>query len=126
MSNLIEVKGPQAETYASVKQPRAMSEAKVKDEIKGFLKTLMPYCWWFMPSMMGYGRKGIPDFIGCYKGAFFSIEAKAHAKSEHSPWQIREAQKIQDALGAHWLVHVENLSAFKANFVEYMERRAIQ
>ena len=33
--------------------------------------------WYFMPVPMGVGIAGIHDFIGHYKGKFFSIEAKA-------------------------------------------------
>lgn len=71
-------------------------EAKVKAEVK---KVLIEYgCWYFMPSMNGYGRAGIPDFIGCYKGLFFAIEAKAPMgrMTEH---QKREMDAIWKADG---------------------------
>lgn len=75
-------------------------EGKVKDEIKAFLDSLGAECWYFMPMMMGYGRKGIPDFIGCYKGRFFSIEAKAPGKAANlTPWQAREKSAIMQASG---------------------------
>ena len=71
-------------------------EAKVKAEIK---KVLAEYeCWYFMPSMNGYGRAGIPDFIGCYNGAFFAIEAKS-ANGKLTPNQEREIAAIQQASG---------------------------
>lgn len=67
-------------------------EAKTKHQIK---KVLQRYgcCpagkemeqkdsigWYFMPSASVYGVGGIPDFIGCYCGVFFAIEAKAPGK----------------------------------------------
>ena len=36
--------------------------------------------WYYMPVQAGLGVKGVPDFIGCYKGKFFSIETKAPGK----------------------------------------------
>ena len=68
-------------------------EAKVKADIK---RVLAEYdCWYFMPSMNGYGRSGIPDFIGCYQGVFFAIEAKAK-NGKVTPNQARELQALID------------------------------
>ena len=50
-------------------------------------------CWYFMPMMNGYGRTGIPDFVGCYKGKFFAIEAKAEGGTV-TPNQQRELLAI--------------------------------
>ena len=50
-------------------------------------------CWYFMPTMSGYGRSGIPDFVGCYKGQFFAIEAKAEGGAV-TPNQQRELLAI--------------------------------
>ena len=71
-------------------------EGKVKAEIK---KILADYnCWYFMPMMNGYGRSGIPDFVGCYKGQFFAIEAKSESGAL-TPGQEREAVAIHTAGG---------------------------
>ena len=71
-------------------------EGKAKAGIK---KVLAEYdCWYFMPSMNGYGRSGIPDFVGCYKGQFFAIEAKAQ-DGKLTPNQEREAVAIHTAGG---------------------------
>lgn len=67
-------------------------EKKVKEEIRTLLK--QRGAWFFMPQMTGYGRAGIPDFICCYKGQFFAIEAKATA-GICTPPQTRELQAIQ-------------------------------
>ncbi|MCI0557067.1 MAG: Holliday junction resolvase RecU [Nitrososphaera sp.] len=50
-------------------------EGKVKAEIKAALKALGPNCHFFMPVQTGYGQRAV-DFIGCYKGRYFAIEAK--------------------------------------------------
>jgi hypothetical protein len=71
-------------------------EGKVKAEIK---KVLAEYgCWYFMPAMNGYGRSGIPDFIGCYKGVFFAVEAKS-ANGKLTPNQEREVAAMLAAGG---------------------------
>lgn len=72
-------------------------EGKVKDDIMVYLNSLAD-CWYFKPVPIGYGRKGIPDFIGCYKGLFFSIEAKAPGGSM-TPWQLKENTSIECAGG---------------------------
>jgi len=75
-------------------------EGKVKAEVK---KVLAEYgCWYFMPVMNGYGRSGVPDFIGCYNGAFFAIEAKS-ASGKLTPSQEREIA-VMRAAGAYVVV----------------------
>jgi hypothetical protein len=74
-------------------------EGKVKSDIKRVLNSL-PDCWHFSPMMIGYGRKGIPDIIGCYRGMFFAIEVKAPGKIDNTtPWQERELAAIHAAGG---------------------------
>jgi hypothetical protein len=73
-------------------------EGKVKKEIKAFLDALAPDCWYYMPVPMGYGRRGIPDFIVCYCGWFFAIETKSK-NGVPTPWQLREMHNIHDAGG---------------------------
>ena len=72
-------------------------EGKVKAEIKDYLKSLTG-CWHFMPFMGGYGVRGIPDIIGCYKGRFFAIEVKSE-EGKVSPWQARVLALIAKAGG---------------------------
>lgn len=53
-------------------------EAKVKDKIK---KVLNAHCAYYcMPNAGPYGKQGVPDFVGHYRGVFFAIEAKAPGK----------------------------------------------
>lgn len=75
-------------------------EGNLKYKIKEFLSSLGPDCFWFMPMMMGYGKKGIPDFVGCFKGFWFSIESKVKGGKE-KPWQKQRAEEITAAGGLH-------------------------
>ena len=50
-------------------------EAKVKKVVVKQLRNLGAY--YFYPVTGGYGRSGVPDIVGCYKGKFFGIECKA-------------------------------------------------
>ena len=50
-------------------------EAKVKKKVVEQLKALNAY--YFFPATGGYGKSGVPDIVGCYKGKFFGIECKA-------------------------------------------------
>ena len=78
-------------------------EGKVKEDIKIFLEDIG--AWFYMPIPMGYGRKGIPDFIVCYKGQFIGIEAKAPGKEDDvTPWQEKELNAILDAGGYSYLI----------------------
>lgn len=73
-------------------------EGQVKDAVDKFLRELEPNCWYFKPMNFGYGRKGIPDFVGCYKGRFFSIETKRKG-GKQTPWQDRECAAVGIAGG---------------------------
>ena len=50
-------------------------EAKVKKKVVEQLKVLGAY--YFYPVTGGYGRSGVPDIVGCYKGKFFGFECKS-------------------------------------------------
>lgn len=94
-------------------------EGKVKDDIKKYLISLGDDCWFFMPMMMGYGRKGIPDIVGCLRGNFFAVEVKAPGKEKATtPWQDRELHKVNQAGGyAIVISSAEELKLrFEANF----------
>lgn len=74
-------------------------EAKVKAAIKKFLLSLHN-CWFYMPVSNGMGAHGVPDFIGCYSGWFFAIEAKAPGKERNTtPLQKMQISRIDGAGG---------------------------
>lgn len=59
-------------------------EGKTKDIIKKYLKTFVEEgsLYYFMPVQGKFAKKGVPDFLLCYKGKFIGIEAKADGKSD--------------------------------------------
>ena len=63
-----------------------------------------------MPATGGFGRSGIPDIVGCYKGVFFAIECKA-GKGIPTALQERELMNIKKAGGQAWVVNEENLES---------------
>lgn len=49
-------------------------EGKVKKTVSSLLRAT-PDLYYFMPVPSGYGESTL-DYIGCYRGQFFSIETK--------------------------------------------------
>lgn len=82
-------------------------ERKVKKQVVEILKRFGPDLYYFFPVATGYGRSGIPDIIGCYKGMFFAIECKA-GKNTTTALQDKELQAIQLAQGASWVVNEDD------------------
>ncbi len=79
-----------------------ITEADVKKEIKTYLTSIG--AWWMMHVPSGFGRNGIPDFVGCYRGWFLGIEVKrppegGEKNPEPTKWQAREIEDIRKAEG---------------------------
>lgn len=75
-------------------------EGRVKQKLVRFLLSLQPVPYLFFPVTGGYGRSGIPDVVGCWKGRFFAIECKAEGKlGNTTALQEREMEKIREAGG---------------------------
>lgn len=82
-------------------------EGKVKQDVKDYLETLGKDCWYYMPVPMGYGKRGVPDFIICYKGFLLAPETKRDG-GKSKPWQEREQAAIRAAGGAsERVIHLE-------------------
>lgn len=81
-------------------------EAKVKRRVKEILATYGAYH--FPPATGGYGKSGIPDIVGCYKGYFFAVECKA-GKGKTTTLQDMQLQAIRDAGGVAIVVNEHNL-----------------
>lgn len=81
-------------------------EAKVKKKVVDVLKKNGAY--YFFPATGGYGRSGVPDIVGCYRGVFFAIECKAGA---NKPTALQEAEmrKIRQANGITLVVNEDNI-----------------
>ena len=83
------------------------SEADVKAAVKQALASY-PATWYFMPYMSGYGRSGVPDFVGCFQDRFFAVETK-FAKNKPTPAQKMELKKIHESLGVAMIINENNL-----------------
>ena len=81
-------------------------EAKVKAKVRKILADMGAYQ--FMPATHGYGKSGVPDIVGCYKGVFFAIECKA-GKGKTTALQERELNLIRSAGGVSFVVNEENI-----------------
>ena len=53
-------------------------EGKIKRKVSDLLRSYTDL-YYFMPVPAGYGESTL-DYIGCYKGRFFSIETKSPKK----------------------------------------------
>ena len=81
-------------------------EGKVKKRAKEHLDTAGAY--YFMPATGGFGRSGVPDFVGCINGVFFGVECKA-GKGIPTALQEREIKNIIKAGGYAWVINEENV-----------------
>jgi len=85
-------------------------EGLVKKRVKSILEELG--VWFFMPPANGYGRAGIPDFIGCLNGLLIAIETKS-GKKEPTALQAREMRRIREAGGYAVKINEENVDQLK-------------
>lgn len=74
-------------------------EGQVKEAVKAYLKSLGKDCWYYMPVPMGYGKRGVPDFIICYRGFFLAAETKRAKGGTAHALQDRQQEEIRDAGG---------------------------
>ena len=83
----------------------ATPESKVKKAVAAMLKEHGAY--FFFPAMGAFGRAGVPDIVGCYKGRFFAVECKA-GKNTTTALQNEEINKIRTAKGAAFVINETN------------------
>lgn len=95
------------------------NEGDVKKHVKNVLREYEPQCWWFMPPANGFGRSGIPDFVGVAYGQGFAIETK-FGKNDLSTHQLRETQKAVQAGTKMWIVRETSVVAWEAEFRGWM------
>tara|TARA_R110000851_G_scaffold204557_1_gene356489 strand:- start:159 stop:464 length:306 start_codon:yes stop_codon:yes gene_type:complete len=92
------------------------NEADVKKAVKKVLSSFpADEIWFFMPPANGYGRSGIPDLLGCYKGNLFGVETK-FGKNDPTNNQLREIQGIIQSKGRCWIVRESNIHDWEAEF----------
>lgn len=82
-------------------------EKKVKLKVRAILDW-HDDVYYFTPMTGGYGRSGVPDIVGCYKGYFFAIECKA-GKGTTTALQDKNIKDIEKAGGKVIVVNETNL-----------------
>jgi Holliday junction resolvase len=82
-------------------------ENKVKLKVRAILDWHEDV-YYFMPVTGGYGRSGVPDIVGCYKGTFFAIECKAGA-GKPTALQLKNIAQIINAGGEAAIINEDNL-----------------
>ncbi len=82
-------------------------ESKVKKKIVEQLKALG--CYYFFPATGGYGKSGVPDIVGCYKGKFFGIECKA-GKNMPTALQEKNLREIGEAYGIACVINEDSMN----------------
>ena len=85
-------------------------EAQVKKAVKRILNHYK--VWYFMPSMSGFGRAGIPDFICCIRGRLLGIETKAQ-KGKLTRIQEIEHAGINQAGGVCIVLRPDRIQALE-------------
>ena len=90
------------------------NEGDVKKIVKDVLKDTKG-CWWFMPPANGYGRSGIPDFLGCVNGYLFAIETK-FGRGTTTANQEREIELLSRAKAEVWIVRESSVDQWEAEF----------
>ncbi len=98
------------------------NEGDVKKIVK---KTLAgtDRCWWFMPPANGYGRAGIPDFVGWVNGMPFAVETK-FGKGVTTANQNREINDATHAGGEVWIVRETNVDQWVIEFKAWVALNA--
>ena len=94
------------------------NEGDVKKNVKEILQAT-PKCYWFMPSANGFGRAGIPDFVGWVDGHAFVIETK-FGSNDCTQHQLIELNKATVAGAKTWLVRETTLESWIAEFTGWV------
>jgi Holliday junction resolvase len=82
-------------------------ERKVKKKVVRILDEFGAY--YFYPVTGGYGRSGVPDIVGCYKGKFIAIECKA-GKGKTTALQDKNINAIRAQNGRALVVNEDNIA----------------
>ena len=90
------------------------NEGDVKKIVKDVIKSAAK-CWWFMPPANGYGRSGIPDFVGCVDGHLFAVETK-FGKGTTTANQLRELEALERAGARTWIVRETSVDMWEIEF----------
>lgn len=100
------------------------NEADVKENVRrlfGMLQTIYPNrLWYFMPPANGFGRSGIPDFLGTFRdhrdcGLSFAVETK-FGNNTPTAHQLNEIERLTQAGARVWIVRETTMPHFIAEF----------
>ena len=91
-------------------------EGKVKKKVSELLKKYGAY--YFFPAMGAFGRAGVPDIIGCYRGYFFAVECKA-GKGKTTAIQEAEIEKIRKTSGKAFVINETNIDLLETYLEEH-------
>ena len=83
-------------------------ESKVKRAVTKHLKNMGAY--YFYPVTGGYGKSGVPDIVGCYKGRFFGLECKA-GSNKPTALQQKSLRDIAESGGISSVINELNMDA---------------
>lgn len=100
---------------------RVKTDIKKELDVRGFWRAGTPepervIGWYYMPVSNGMGVHGIPDFVCCYTGKSFFIEAKA-PKGECTANQLQRHAEIRAAGGV--VLVIDNIETLKAYLDEH-------
>lgn len=90
-------------------------EGKIKDKVKALFKEYK--VWYFLPGNNGFGRSGVPDFVACVDGYFFSVECKADKTKKPTALQVKCGEQIRKAGGVWLLVYDDDTLAELLQYV---------
>jgi len=92
------------------------NEGDVKKYVKKIISSYdADKVWFFMPPANGYGRSGIPDFLGVINGYPFAIETK-FGTNQPTNNQVREIHHLTRAGSKVWIVRNTNCDQWASEF----------
>jgi len=72
-----------------------MTEAKVKQWAKRVLTKELPDVWLYCPIGGPFGKSGVPDQIGLWRGVYFAIEYKKDATKHPTKIQMAQLKHLE-------------------------------
>lgn len=90
-------------------------KAGVREVLQATIKATDSRCWYFMPGANGFGRAGIPDFVGVLVGNAFAVETK-FGGNRPTTHQLREIENMRAAGARVWVVDERNFTEWRAAF----------
>lgn len=95
-------------------------EGKVKKKGRAILNQMGVYH--FPPFSGGYGRAGVPDDVGCYRGYFIGIEYKANG-GKPTALQLKELQNIRECGGIALIIDETNVDNLRELIHEQIQSK---